>query len=225
MCDSAGVEAAVDHGAVWARALELKDALLTRDRKGVEGLCDPAFWQRAGREELLGLVPHIASATALGVLGRRSLIRLTTPGMRQPEPVLEQLWAHVGGALLVEDERLFALADRAQVESSSDPERLARLRTKLECQDAARLYAAALVAHDVTTATAMWSDAYAAGHGDEVRPQLLTVRRAELIGSVGPRTLVWLMMDDGEHTVELLWREYGHRWLIEGARTFTPGAP
>jgi hypothetical protein len=218
------VEAAVDHGAVWARALELRGALLTRAADRVEALCDPVFWRRAGREELLGLLPHIASATTLGVLGRRSLIRLAAPGARHPEPVLEQLWAQVDGALVVEDERLFALADRAQVEASGDPERLARLRTKLECQDAARLYAAALAGHDVTAATAMWSDVYAGIHGDEVRPQIATVRRAELIGSVGPRTLVWLAMNDGEHTVELLWRAHDHRWLIEGARTFTPGA-
>lgn len=219
------MEAVVDHGAVWARALELRDALLTRDADRVEALCDPGFWQRAGREELLGLVPHVALATALGMLARRSLIRLTAPGARHPEPVLEQLWARVGGALLVEDERLFSLADRAQVEGSGDQDRLQRLRTKLECQDAARAYADALAGHDVIAATAMWSAAYAAGHGDEVRPQIPTVRRAELIGSVGPRTLVWLEMDDGEHTVELLWREHDQRWLIEGARTFTPGAP
>ncbi|MDX6544505.1 MAG: hypothetical protein QOG02_279 [Gaiellales bacterium] len=219
------METAVDRGAVWARALELRDALLTRDVGRVEGLCDPGFWERAGRDELLGLLPYVASATALGVLGRRSLIRLTAPGARHPEPVLEQLWAQVGGTMLVEDERLFALADRAQIEASGDAERLERLRTKLECQDAARLYAAALAAHDVAAATAMWSAAYAAGHGDEVRPQIPTVRRAELIGSVGPRTLVWLAMGDGEHTVELLWHEHDHRWLIEGARTFTPGAP
>jgi hypothetical protein len=220
------VQAVVDHGAVWARALELRDALVTRDADRVEALCDPGFWQRAGRGELLGLVPHITSATALGVLGRRSLIRLTTPGARHPEPVLEQLWAQVGGgALLVEDERLFALADRAQLEAAGDPERVARLRTKLECQDAARRYAAALTAHDVTAAAAMWSDAYAAGHGHEVSPLIPAVRRAELIGSVGPRTLVSLLTDDGEQTVELLWREHDDRWLIEGARTFTPGAP
>jgi hypothetical protein len=49
------------------------------------------------------------------------------------------------------------------------------------------------------------------------------VRRAELIGSVGPRTLVWLAMADGERTVELLWRRHDDRLLIAGARTFTPG--
>ena len=57
-----------------------------------------------------------------------------------------------------------------------------------------------------------------------MRPQIATVRRAELIGGVGPRTLVWLAMDGGEATVELLWRRRDGRLLIEGARTFTPGA-
>jgi hypothetical protein len=218
------VEAAVDNGAVWARCLELRDALSTRDAARVEALCEPGFWQRAGSEELLGLLPHVVSATALGVLARRSLIRLAAPGARHPEPVLEQQWTRVGDAVLIEDERLFALADRARLEASGDAERLQRLRTKLECQDAARAYAAALTAHDVTAAEAMWSPAYAAGHGHEVRPQIPAVRRAELIGSVGPRTLVWLEMDKGEQTVELLWREHDG-WLIEGARTFRPGAP
>ena len=81
---------------------------------------------------------------------------------------------------------------------------------------------AALTGHDPAAATAMWSAAYDEGHGQEVRPQISTVRRAELIGSVGPRTLVWLAMDDGEATVELLWRRRDGRLLIEGARTFTP---
>jgi hypothetical protein len=30
-------------------------------------------------------------------------------------------------------------------------------------------------------------------------------------------------MDDGERTVELLWRRHDDRLLIAGARTFTPG--
>jgi hypothetical protein len=222
MCDSAGVEAAVDHGAVWMRALELRDALLGADAAAIEALSAPEFWQRAGCDELLGLIPHVTSATALGVLSRRSLLLVKAPGARHPEAALEQLWAQVEGRLLMEDERLFTLADRGLVEASGDAERIERMRTKLDSQDAARAYAAALVAHDVDAAAAMWSPGYGAGHGDELRPQIATVRRAELIGSVGPRTLLWLVMGDGEHTVELLWRPHEGRLLIEGARTFTP---
>jgi hypothetical protein len=223
MCDSAAVNAAVDDGAVWMRALELRDALLAGDAAAAEGMSGPEFWERAGRDELLGFISHVASATALGVLARRSLLRLSSPGARYSEAVLEQLWALSDGRLLIEDERLFTLIDRAEVEASGE-ERLERLRTKLDAQDAALAYVAALTGHDTAAATAMWSPAYDEGHGQEVRPQLSTVRRAELIGGVGPRTLVWLAMDDGEATVELLWRRRDWRLLIEGARTFTPGA-
>ncbi len=224
MCDPAAVESHIDHGAVWTRALELRDALLAGDGGAVEALCEAGFWQRSGREELTALLPHVSSATVLGVLGRRSLMLLTAPGARHRESALEQMWVTVGDRLLVEDERLFSLADRAQVEASGDIDRIARLRTKLDCQDAARAYAAALVAQDAERASASWAPAYAAAHGAELRRQMATVRRAELIGSVGPRTLIWLVMEEGEHTVELLWREHAGGWMIEGARTFTPGA-
>jgi hypothetical protein len=225
MCDSAAVNAAVEHGAVWMRALELRDALLAGDAAAIETISDPEFWERAGRDELLALIPHVTSATALGVLGRRSLLLLTAPGARHPEASLEQLWALADDRLLLEDERLFTLVDRAKVEASGDRQRLEGLRTKLDAQDAALAYAAALARHDVPAIAAMWSPGYAAGHGQEVRPQIAAVRRAELIGSVGPRTLVWLVMEDGEQTVELLWRRHDGRLLIEGARTFIPGAP
>jgi hypothetical protein len=223
MCDSAAVDVAVDHGAVWMRALELRDALLAGDAAALEAISALEFWERAGREELLGLLPYVTSATALGVLGSRSLLLVTAPGSSHPKAALEQLWSRAGGSLLLEDERLFALADRAEVEASGDRERLGRLRTKLDAQDAAQAYADALLAHDVAAAEAMWSPAYREEHGAEVRPQIAAVRRAELIGSVGPRTLLWLVMSDGEGTVELLWRPHGERLLIEGARTFTPG--
>jgi hypothetical protein len=225
MCDSAAVNAAVEHGAVWMRALELRDALLAGDAAAIEAMSDSEFWRRAGRDELLALIPHVTSATALGVLGRRSLLLLTAPGARHPKASLEQLWALVDDRLLLEDERLFTLVDRAEVEASGDLQRLESLRTKLEAQDAALAYAAALAGHDVAAVAAMWSPGYAAGHGREVRPQIAAVRRAELIGSVGPRTLVWLVMEGGEQTVELLWRRHDGRLLIEGARTFIPGAP
>ena len=118
MCDSAAVNAAVDHGAVWMRALELRDALLAGDAVAVEAMSAAEFWERAGRDELLGFIPHVTSATALGVLARRSLLQLRSPGARYAEAVLEQLWAIHGESLLVEDERLFTLVDRAEVEAS-----------------------------------------------------------------------------------------------------------
>jgi hypothetical protein len=217
------VNAAIDHGAVWARALELRDALLAGDAAAVEAMSASEFWERAGRDELLGLIGHVTSAAALGVLARRSMLQLKAPGARHPEPVLEQLWAPEGDRLLLEDQRLFTLVDRAEVEAAGDEQRLERLRTKLEAQDAGLAYVAALSGRDVEAATAMWSPGYAESHGQAVRPQISTVRRAKLIGSVGPRTLVWLAMADGERTVELLWRRHDDRLLIAGARTFTPG--
>ena len=223
MCDSAAVNAAVDHGAVWMRALELRDALLAGDAAEVEAMCAPEFWERAGRDELLGFIPHVSSATALGVLARRSLLQLSSPAARYPEAVLEQLWGLSDGRLLLEDERLFTLVDRLKVEATGDRERLERLRTKLDAQDAALAYVAALTGHDMAAVTALWSSAYSDGHGREVRPLIPTVQRAELIGSVGPRTLVRLAMDGGEATVELLWRRRDGRLVIEGARTFAPG--
>lgn len=206
---------------VRSRACELGEALLARDLAALERLCDPEAWERACREELGRLAEHAGAVTLLGTLDRRSLLRVATPTGQYPEYVVEQQWLARGGRLLVEDERLFALADRAEVEASSDAERLSRMRTKLAAQDAARAYVSALTHHDAAAVAAMWSPRFAGSHADRVRARIGELRAAELIGSVGPRTLVRCLFGDGEETVELLWREQGGRWLIEAARTFT----
>lgn len=207
---------------VWECELRFSRLLLDGDVVALERLCDPEFWERAGREELSMLAEHATDATALGVLGRRALLLVATPAGRFPRYVVEQQWTEPAGPSLVDDQRLFALIDRAQVEASGDRERLKRLRTKLDAQDAATRYAAGLAAGDEQAVASLWSSRFDEAHGAEVRPRMGRVRSAELIGSVGPRTLVRCLMDDGEETVELLWREHDGGWLVEGARTFRP---
>ena len=220
MCDSAVVHAIVERD-VRQRALELGEALLARDLAALERLCDPEAWGRACGDELARLSQHASAVKLLGTLDRRSLLRVSTPGGAYPEYIVEQQWVPGAGGPVVEDERLFALADRAEIESSGDAERIARLRTKLAAQDAATAYAQALVHHDGEAVAGMWSRRFAGSHADRIRERIGELRAAELIGSVGPRTLVRCVFADGEETVELLWREQGARWLIEAARTFT----
>jgi hypothetical protein len=220
VCNSALVQAVIERD-VRQRALELGEALLARDLAALERLCDPEAWNRACSDELSRLSEHAAAAALLGTLDRRSLLRVATPGAAYPEYVVEQQWIAGSDGPVVEDERLFALADRTEVEASGDAERIARLRTKLAAQDAASAYAAALVHHDGAAVAAMWSPRFAGSHADRIRERIGELRSAELIGSVGPRTLVRCVFADAEETVELLWREQGARWLIEAARTFT----
>jgi hypothetical protein len=207
---------------VWECELRLGRLLLDGDLAALERLCDPEFWHRAGREELAMLAEHAADATVLGVLGRRALLLVSTPAGRYHRYVVEQQWTEPGGPPLVEDQRLFTLADRAQVEASGDRERLALLRTKLAAQDAARHYAELLAAGDEQSVVALWSSRFEQAQGAELRPRIGLVRSAELIGSVGPRTLIRCLLVAGEETVELLWREHDGGWLVEGARTFRP---
>jgi hypothetical protein len=207
-----------DEARVWERALRMRELLLAHDEAGLRALCDEAFWERVGETELLPLARDAASAEMLGVLGRRSLMLVETPREAVPRWVLEQQWA--GEDYLVEDERMFSLVDRA--EAAGDPERLARLQTKLAAQDAGARYAAALAANDVDAVAAMWTESFRDAHGDEVLPRVGAVRAAELIAGVGPRTLVRCRFDAGDETVEVLWGETDAGLLVQGARTFRP---
>jgi hypothetical protein len=207
---------------VWDVAGRLARALGTADVEGLHALCDAEFWDRAGAEELSSLARDAAGVTLLGALGRRSLLQVETPAAEVARYVVEQQWTERAGALLVEDERLFTLVDRTEVEAAGDADRLARLATKLAAQDVAAAYVAALTSGD---AAGFWSHRFDAAHGAEVRPRLAAVTAAELIGSVGPRTLVRVWYADGDETVELLWRPHGDTWLIEGARTFRRPRP
>jgi hypothetical protein len=209
-----------DEARVWERALRMRELLLAHDPAGLRELCDEGFWERVGESELVELARDAASAEMLGVLGRRSLLLVETPGGEVLRCAVEQQWA--GQAYLVEDQRLFSLVDRAEVEAAGDLERLARLRTKLEAQDAGARYAALLASHDVDGVSAMWTESFRDAHGDEVRPRIAAVGSAELIAGVGPRTLVRCRFDHGEETVEVLWQETESGWLVHGARTFRP---
>lgn len=204
----------------WARAELLRERLLANDAAAIEALCAPDFWERSGESELLGVAPHVKQATTLGALGRRSLISLHTVGHRWPAPVLEQLWAEEGGELVLEDHRVFTLMTRAQVQALADPEELARLATKIQSQDAAEAYVIALNDRDERAAEAAWSQSFADRFDLDLNSRIEKLVSAELIGSVGPRTLVRCWFDDGEQTIELLWRRRDARLLIEGARVF-----
>jgi hypothetical protein len=209
-----------DEARVWERALRMRDRLLEGDVEGLRALCDEGFWQRVGADELTRVARHATAAEPLGVLGRRSLLLVETPGAADSRYVIEQQWA--GEAYEVEDERLFTLVDGAEVEASGDRERLARLETKLAAQDAGARYAQLLAAGDADGAAAMWTESFRQAHGAEVLPRIPLVRSAELIGGVGPRTLVRCRFPDGEETVEVLWSQAGDGWLVQGARTFRP---
>jgi hypothetical protein len=209
-----------DEARVWERAVRLAELLVAGDESGLRELCDDAFWERAGAEELLGLARDAASAEMLGVLGRRSLMLVETRGAPDPRWAVEQQWA--GEDYLVDDQRLFSLVDRAEVEASGDDERLARLGTKLAAQDAGSRYAHLLAAHDAPGVAAMWTESFRDAHGGEVLPRIPLVRSAQLVGGVGPRTLIRCRFDAGEETAEVLWREADGAWLVQGARTFRP---
>jgi hypothetical protein len=204
----------------WARAEQLRERLLAGDADGIEALCTGDFWERSGRSDLLGVAPCVETATTLGALGRRSLISLHTVGHRWPAPVLEQLWVDIDGELLLEDHRVFTLMTRAQVEALGDPEELARVQTKIQSQDAAEAYVIALNDRDERAAQAAWSQSFADRFDLDLHNPLEKLVSAELIGSVGPRTLVRAWFKDGEQTIELLWRRRDARLLIEGARVF-----
>jgi hypothetical protein len=207
---------------VWDAAGRMAAALADHDIDAVRSLAAAEFWDRAGREELVDVAAHATAVTLLGALGRRTLVDVTTPGAESDRYVIEQQWTPGGDSPVVEDERLFTLADRAAIEASGDADRIERMSTKLAAQDAARAYAAALARRDVAEATALWSPAFAETHGAQVLPRIGRVADAALIAAVGPRTLVRVRYDDGaDETAELLWRPVEDAGLrIGGARTF-----
>jgi hypothetical protein len=195
------------------RAGELAALLDAGDAAAVEPLCDPSFWERAGHEELPELLEDVDAVRVLGVLGRRSLISLV------PRSVIESQWLDRGGELLLEDQREFTLLDRVSL-VGADAERLDRVRTKRRSEDAAQRYVAALEERDEVAAGAFFEPAFARAADVDLLERLPFLRAAELIGSVGPRTLVRLELEGGEQTVEYLWRDHEGSLAIVGARTF-----
>ena len=220
MCDPAAVQGADDR-TLWAAAETVSDRLVAHDMEALRALTAEELWVRAAAEELAPLVEHAVAARPLGVLGRHTLLHAATPGAAYPAYVVEQQWTPAAGRPLVEDERLFTLIDRAALEAAGDSDRLARLATKLAAQDAAMGYVDALNDHDAAAVMAMWTPDFAAGRAG-VAPPVDGLRSAELIGSVGPRTLVLCRFADHDETQELLWRPLDGRILVQGQRSFQP---
>jgi signal transduction histidine kinase len=203
------------------RASALADALRERRLENVRAMCTDDLWARLGDEEYGGLLPHVVGAELLGTLFRRSVLRLETPGWKHASLVFEHLWDESSPAL-VEDQRMFTRADRAEVERSGDQERLARMRTKLDAQDAAERLAEALRAHDADAAMLLFDPELVHWRDHELRTPLTAITTAELIGSVGPRTLVRIS-GARDQTVEYLWRRAEGGMLVAGARVFRLG--
>jgi hypothetical protein len=220
MCDPAAVQD-VDERAMWAAAEAVCAALVAHDPDALRALTAEELWVRAAADELAPLAEHAVAARPLGLLGRHTMLHATTPDAAYPAYVVEQQWTPGPGRLLVEDERLFTLIDRAVLEAAGDTGRLARLATKLAAQDAALAYVDALNARDSAAVKALWTPDFAAGRAGAT-PRLDGLRSAELIGSVGPRTLVLCRFDDHDETQELLWRPLDGRVLVQGQRSFRP---
>jgi hypothetical protein len=220
MCDSAAVQD-VDDRTLWARAGAVCAALVAHDMEALRALTAKELWGRAAAEELAPLAEHAVAARPLGLLGRHTMLHAATPGAAYPAYVVEQQWTPDSGRPLVQDERLFTLIDRAALEAAGDTGRLARLATKLAAQDAALGYVDALNAHDQAAVMALWTPDFAAGRAGAT-PRIEGLRSAQLIGSVGPRTLVLCRFDDRDETQELLWRPLDGRILVQGQRSFRP---
>jgi len=219
MCDPAAVQGVEDR-TLWAAAEAVCDALVAHDMDTLRALTAEELWLRAAAEELAPLAEHAVAARPLGLLGRHTMLHATTPGAAYPAYVVEQQWTPAERPL-VGDERLFTLIDRAALEAAGDTGRLARLATKLAAQDAALGYVEALNAHDPAAVMALWTPDFAARRAG-ARPRIEGLRSAELIGSVGPRTLVLCRFDDHDETQELLWRPLDGRILVQGQRSFRP---
>jgi len=219
MCDPAAVQGVEDR-TLWAAAEAVCDALVAHDMDALRALTAEELWLRAAAEELAPLAEHAVAARPLGLLGRHTMLHATTPGAAYPAYVVEQQWTPAERPL-VGDERLFTLIDRAALEAAGDTGRLARLATKLAAQDAALGYVEALNAHDPAAVMALWTPDFAARRAG-ARPRIEGLRSAELIGSVGPRTLVLCRFDDHDETQELLWRPLDGRILVQGQRSFRP---
>jgi hypothetical protein len=221
MCDPAAVQD-VDARTLWTGAGAVCAALVAHDMDALRALTAEELWERAAAEELAPLAEYAVAARPLGLLGRHTMLHATTPGAAYPAYVIEQQWTPAAtGPPLVEDERLFTLIDRAALEAAGDTDRLARLATKLAAQEAALGYVDALNAHDAAAVMALWTPDFAAGRAG-VTPRIDGLRSAELIGSVGPRTLVLCRFDDHDETQELLWRPLDGRVLVQGQRSFRP---
>ena len=175
----------------------------------------PGLLGAGGREELPELLADVATARVLGVLGRRSLIRLL------PTSVVEGQWIDRGGELLLEDQREFTLLDRTGLDrrpraaasacGRSAGRRTPRCATCRRCRSATR-----------SRPARFFEPGFARAGDIDLLERLPFLTVAELIGSVGPRTLVRVELEGGEQTIEYLWRDHDGVLAIVGARVFRP---
>jgi hypothetical protein len=92
---------------------------------------------------------------------------------------------------------------------------------KLQVQRIARTFERTLASGDLESCRAQFSAEFA-GRDTDLGPLLDRTTAAELIGTVGNRTLFHLHLDDGDtRVVELLWLELHGAWRIHDARVFS----
>jgi hypothetical protein len=205
---------------VTAQATLLAAALREGSLDHIRALAAPDFWDRAGEADYAERLPVSGTVELLGILNDRSLL-LVTPaaGADGERYALEQAWSDDAPPLLL-DERYFSLLDAARERAEGDEERLARVATKLAGQDAAEALAAALARNDTAAVRAM-VEPEKGDLADREADRAAGATRAELVGSVGPRTLVRVWSGDTDVTLEYLWRDRGDGWLIAMVREFS----
>ena len=92
---------------------------------------------------------------------------------------------------------------------------------KLQVQRVARTFERSLNAGDLEGCRAHLSAEFA-DRDTDLGPLLERTTGAELIGTVGNRTLLHLDLDDGDsRVVELLWLELHGAWRIHDVRAFS----
>lgn len=93
--------------------------------------------------------------------------------------------------------------------------------TKVAVQRTARALEQAINSGDKTGVAASVSPEFAE-RDNELQPMLESSTAAELLGTVGTRTLLRLEGgDEPGSVVELLWRDFDNTWLIFDCRVFT----
>ena len=92
---------------------------------------------------------------------------------------------------------------------------------KLQVQRIARGFERTLAAGDLEGCRAHFSAEFG-GRDTDLGPLIERTTGAELIGTVGNRTLFHLELDDGDsRVVELLWLELHGAWRIHDVRVFS----
>jgi hypothetical protein len=206
---------------VTEAADELAAALAAGDLGRIRALASPGFWDELeGAADYAERVPVDGTVEVLGTLGDRSLLLVAAAsGVVTDGYALEQAWTH-GTPPRVDQERLFTLLDVQRERASGEEERLARLATKIGAQEAGEALCAALAGGDAGAVREMVEPGREK-LADQEAERATHVTRAELVGSVGSRTLVRVWSGDSDVTVEYLWRRQGDAWRIGYVREFS----